>query len=108
MDISGSKYPETVKGKPSLPLYGHSLLPILNGEERPEPASFISRHTEKFRMYRKGDWKIVRLNNEDWELYNLKDDPTETANIAEAHPEKVNNLRNAYKRESQEMQSRLN
>ncbi len=107
LDIAGAKYPETVDGKPSLPLYGNSLSPILKGEERPEPESFISGHTEKFRMYRRGDWKIVRLNNEAWELYNLKDDPTETNNMANQLPEKVVELSDAYKAETQEMKSRL-
>jgi arylsulfatase len=43
---------------------------------------FIAGTSEAFRMYREGDWKIVRQNNAEWELYNLKNDPTELEDLA--------------------------
>ena len=77
-------------------LHGSSLLPVFKGETRKEPDFFISG-MEKFRMFRKGDYKIVRMNGEDWELYNLKNDPTEIENLASKLPEKVIELLNIYK-----------
>ena len=43
-------------------------------------------------MYRRGDWKIVRENKEPWELYDMVNDRTEVKNLAQAHPEKLNEL----------------
>lgn len=107
LEITGTEYPSDVDGEASLPLYGHSLLPILNGEKRTEPESFISGFTDRFRMYRKGDWKIVNLNGEDWELYNLHTDPTETNNLAASYPDSILSLVNAYQAEMEEMTSGL-
>jgi arylsulfatase A-like enzyme len=40
----------------------------------------------------KGDWKIVRKNNEAWELYNLRDDPTEIEDLAAIRSGKVSEM----------------
>lgn len=91
LEITGSSYPETAPG-----LNGNSLLPIFKGDEREEPEYFISGFQERFRMYREGDWKIVRSNNDRWELYNISNDPTEIANLADSLTEKVDELTGNY------------
>lgn len=96
LDILDIEYPDSIHNYPALPLHGSSLLPVFKGETRKEPDFFISG-MEKFRMFRKGDYKIVRMNGEDWELYNLKNDPTEIENLASKLPEKVIELLNIYK-----------
>ena len=58
-------------------LDGSSLLPVFRGGTRPAPDILVSGFTERFRMVRIGDWKLVRVNAQQWELYNLADDPTE-------------------------------
>jgi len=96
LDILNIEYPDTIHGYPTLPLHGSSLLPVLEGKQREEPEYFISG-LEKFRMFRMGDWKIVRLNNEDnWELYNMIEDPSETNDLSGQYPEKVQELLTAY------------
>ncbi len=65
------------------------------GEERKEPDYFISG-LKKHRMFRSGDYKIVRLNGEKWELYNIINDPTELENLADSLPHKVIELSNYY------------
>ena len=92
LEIAGIDYPPMYANKKTLPLHGQSLLPIFQGRQRKEPEFFISGHTEKFRMYRRGDWKIVRENNGPWELYNMVTDRTETRNLAESMLDKVNEL----------------
>ena len=77
-------------------LPGSSLLPILEGKKRKTPDYFISGYGENFRMFRQGDWKIVRLNNGPWMLYNLADDATEMHNLADKFPEKLKQLNDAY------------
>ena len=102
IDIAGISYPEQIAGNATLPPDGRSLLPVFLGQEREEPEYFISGHTERFRMYRESDWKIVRANQEDWELYNMKDDRPEVNNLAEKQPEIVQELISNYeKRKSQ-------
>ncbi len=95
LDVLKIPYPDTVHGYATLPLHGTSLLPVFEGEERKEPDYFISG-LEKFRMFRSGDFKIVKLNGGAWELYNMKDDPTETENLAENRPDKVDELSGYY------------
>uniref|UniRef100_UPI0032167A0F arylsulfatase n=1 Tax=uncultured Draconibacterium sp. TaxID=1573823 RepID=UPI0032167A0F len=90
------------------PLQGNSLLPILQGKEREEPEFFMSGWTDKFRMFRQSDWKIVKLNNEDWELYNLKNDPTEITNLAAEKPEQVKELVRLYEDKKEELKKQAN
>ncbi len=47
-------------------------------------------------MYREGDWKIVRKNDEQWELYNLKDDPTEIFDLSSEKDYKVTEMEDNY------------
>jgi len=95
LDILDIQYPDTIKGFATIPLHGKSLLPVFKGEEREEPEYFISG-MEKFRMFRSGDYKIVKLNNGNWELYNIKNDPTEMENLAEKIPGKADALSSHY------------
>lgn len=99
LDIFQIDYPDTIHGNPTLPLDGSSLLPLLKGEKRKEPDFFLSG-MDKFRMFRKDDYKIVQMNGEDWKLYNMKDDPTELEDLAGRLPEKVMELLDSYNKAS--------
>ena len=72
-------------------------MPVLKGNQRDEPEFFIAG-LEKFRMFRKGDFKIVKLNGGEWELYNLKNDPSEIENLAGSSSEKVKELSDTYRK----------
>lgn len=96
LDVTEAIYPNNYNGKAVLPLDGQSLLPVLQGKEADPAEFFISGHTDRFRMFRKGDWKIVRTNNEAWELYNLKEDLTETTNLFDQYPEIARTLLDHY------------
>jgi len=103
LEAANVSYPEKSGDFQPQPLQGSSLLPVLNGEEREEPDFYLSGWTERFRMFRQNDWKIVNLNGEGWELYNLKEDPTEINNLAKTHPEKVAELVQSYQSEKEEL-----
>lgn len=95
LDILKLQYPDSINGYSIIPLHGSSLLHVFKEIERREPDYFISG-LGKFRMFRSGDSKIVRLNGGEWELYNIKVDPTELNNLATAFPDKLNELLNLY------------
>jgi arylsulfatase A-like enzyme len=97
LDIAGISYPDKVKGEPTIPLNGSSLLPVFKGGNREDPEYIISGFTENKRMYLKGKWKLVRVPRSDWELYNLKDDPSEMNNLACKMPEKLQSMIIDYK-----------
>ena len=95
LEILDIDYPDSINGYKSLPLHGKSLLPVFKGEQRAEPDYFISG-LDRFRMFRKGDYKIVRMNAGEWELYNMAEDPSEINNLATVMPEKLDELAQAY------------
>jgi len=92
LEMAGAHYPASKLGIATQKLDGNSLMPIFKGEEQKVDHPFISGNTDRFRMYRDGDWKLVRQNAAEWELYNLQEDPTELNNLANDHPERVNQL----------------
>ena len=49
-----------------------NLLPILQGEQREEPEFFMSGWTDKFRMFRQKEWKIVKAEYPAGEEIKLK------------------------------------
>jgi arylsulfatase len=96
LDITGTPYPSSINGQSTIPLHGRSLLPVFLGEEREPPGYFVSGFTDRFRMFRQGDWKIVKVNDGYWELYNMQEDRTEIKNLAHEFPDKVKTLEKAY------------
>lgn len=96
LDAAGIQYPESYDNLPTLPLAGRSLLPAFTGDLTRDFDFMVSGFTDRFRMYRKGDYKLVRLNDEEWELYNMEEDMTELNDLAEENPEKVRDLVDEY------------
>ena len=94
--MAGADYPASADGMPTPALDGGSLAPVFRGETRPEPEILVSGFTERFRMVRMGDWKLVRVNAQPWELYNLADDPTELDDRAAGDPARYKALVGAY------------
>jgi arylsulfatase len=105
LEAAQVEYPSQMGEITPQALQGSSLMPVLKGGERVEPEFFLSGWTDKFRMFRQKDWKIVKLNDEDWELYNLREDPTEINNLAGAHPEKVKEMEAALTETQAELEN---
>ena len=96
LDLAGVQYPSAYRNKPTLPLDGASLMPVFKGDRRAEAPFVISGHTERFRMFRQGKWKLVRQNNDAWELYDLEQDATELSNLAAMQTDTLLELINSY------------
>lgn len=77
---------------------GISLAPTLHGQNQ-TPRSYLYREFPGYggqQSIRRGDWKLVRQqlgkNRTTPELYNLRKDPSETTDVANQHPELVEEL----------------
>ena len=89
MDIAGLDHPEG--------LDGHSLLPLCRGDASDRPDYVFSEYHSNFAntgiaMWRQGPWKYIRYAGYDPQLFNLEDDPEEMTNLAQTHPQVVNDL----------------
>lgn len=79
---------------------GQSLVPIINGDTKDFKDRIVitnSQRTEipepwKRTSFMQGEWRLV----DGVELYNLKTDPEQRINIAEHHPSKIKEFKNAY------------
>ncbi|MEM7660384.1 MAG: arylsulfatase [Bacteroidota bacterium] len=98
---------EVASHAPPLPysLDGRSLLPVLDGKQ-PKAAERWVAGMPKFRMYREGDWKLVKSNGDAWELYHLSEDPTELTNLALKEPARLQQLEAAYENWQKQMNTR--
>jgi arylsulfatase len=89
-------------GKPLHEVQGHSLLPVLFGDENSVRAEDFTYGWEVFghRAIRKGDYKLLWLTSkpsergqyvpelaDQWGLYDLSVDPGETNDLSDSHPE---------------------
>jgi arylsulfatase A-like enzyme len=73
------------------PASGKSLLPAFARDGSVSHEYLWWLHEGK-RAIRVGDWKLVADKNAPWELYDLSIDRAESVNLANEHPEKVDEL----------------
>ncbi len=92
LEVVGETYPAQDDERSLKPLYGNSILPVLND---PSQAKFAVREEIfwGFKDTTKGllnrDWKISSINDSPWKLFNLESDPAESVDLANDHPTKV-------------------
>ena len=88
--------------KGSRKLDGVNLLPYLRGRKHSIPHEILYWRRAKASAVRKGSWKLIYVKGNPPLLFNLKEDVSETTNLADQHPEKVQELkRNLEKWESE-------
>jgi len=87
--VARTKLPDHCEGK--------NLLPLLCGDQTPDPDHAYFWHTYTSRACRWKQWRIVKFGQEtDWRLYNIEQDPGETTDIALKHPEVVKAMDKRY------------
>jgi arylsulfatase A-like enzyme len=91
VDVSGSEYPKTHRGREVRPLEGKTLRPIFTEGKRAGHEYLFWEH-EGNRAVRAGRWKLVAEHKGPWELYDMESDRTELHNVASANTEIVSRL----------------
>jgi arylsulfatase len=100
LELAGGSLPAQFNGKPTPPLEGRSLVPVLHGRTR-EPHPELCWEWSGNCAIRRGNWKLVwdTLNkSRQWQLYDLATDRTELNDLAGQKPELVGELKAAYER----------
>ncbi|MHC5009462.1 MAG: arylsulfatase [Planctomycetota bacterium] len=115
MDIIGLELPERIDGVPQLPMDGVSMRYSFDDAEAPTPKEV--QYYEMFgnRAIWANGWKAVSLHGqrmpwnvnvvlpfEDdvWELYHVAEDFSEAVNVADRHPEKLEELKELFDQEA--------
>ncbi|HEY4355188.1 MAG TPA: arylsulfatase [Acidobacteriaceae bacterium] len=94
---AGATLPTRSKaGTAPLPLEGRNLLPAFRGKSLAERGMIFWEH-EGNCAARDGKWKLVSSWPNTWELYDMDADRTELHNLADAEPERVNQMAEAYR-----------
>jgi arylsulfatase len=95
VDVAGAEYPKSVDGRKIIALEGSSLLPILQGKKR-KAHNYLFWEHRKHEAIRHGKWKLVACERGRWELYDLEQDRSEMNNLADKHPQIVQQLKSKY------------
>ncbi len=107
IEVSGADYPSEYDGHQIMPLEGKSLVPAFRNENIER--DFILWEHGGHCAIRVGDWKLVYERTsrpfvvpglEDWELYNMAYDRTELNDLADAYPEKVEEMDRLWKEQA--------
>jgi len=94
MEATGSTYPEYYNGHDIKPYEGTSLVPAFRNKSLVRDGPLFFEHMGR-RAVRDGKWKLVTTEQGQqgaWELYDMVQDRTEMNNLANIHPELVNQL----------------
>ena len=92
VELSGANSRPERKGTSVPRTEGHSLVPVLCGQER-EGHESLCWFLFGNRAIREGRWKLVwGAHAESWELYDMESDRTETRDLAPQFPNRVNRM----------------
>lgn len=95
LEVTGAPYLSNIGGHEVQPCQGESLMELLSGKEweREQPIFFEHEGNSAIRM---GQFKLVRLHDQDWELYDIEADRTELENLAHKDPDRARALIKQY------------
>jgi arylsulfatase len=98
LEVAGTSYPKTYKGKDVPPALGKSWVPVLEGRAESPRTDQDVLAWEVFgnRAVRQGSWKLRwewrPFGRGDWELFDLAVDPGELKDLAAEQPDKLKEM----------------
>jgi arylsulfatase A-like enzyme len=98
LEVAGTSYPATYKGKTAPPALGKSWIPVLEGRAESPRTDQDVLAWELFgnRAVRQGNWKlrweIKPFGKSEWELFDLSADLIELHDLAAERPDKVREM----------------
>lgn len=95
VDAADGTYPSEYDEKPTTPIQGKSLLPVLQGRKR-DAHDYLYFQFSNNRAIRQGDWKAVSARGGRWELYDLANDRSELNDLADAKSGRLNQLKKLW------------
>ncbi|MBD0825181.1 arylsulfatase [Aestuariibaculum marinum] len=102
VELANAKYPKTYQGNNIHSIVGKSLMPLIEGKNKPIHTEPIFWEHEGNKAVRLGNYKLVMdwgaKQQKEWELYDMQQDRSETNNIADQYPEKVKELSGLWER----------
>jgi arylsulfatase len=111
LEAAGVERPERWNGAPALPLRGTSALATLFDSEAPGHVGEVMVECEGHRGYRRDSWEAVArhpgrtpFSEDRWELFDMARDPSQVHDLADAHPELLEELCQAWERAAWEDQ----
>lgn len=105
VDLADAHYPTVYQGNEITPMEGESLVPVFLEDATPARNAIFFEH-EGNRAVRQGKWKLVStaydgaglfievdtLATNEWELFDMEADRTETVDLADEHPQRVEEM----------------
>lgn len=106
LEVAGGEHPAIWEGERVPKAPGHSLVPVFV-EDRSVLHSELWWLHDGHRALRAGDWKLVAEKGGAWELYDLSRDRGESTNLAEVHPQRVQELEKRWVRLTEDFRALL-
>lgn len=103
LELAGASAPSSYRGVEQLPIDGASMRASFASPEVAAPARAQYFETVGFRGVHQGGWKAIAdhlpgtpFSEDRWELYDVRSDRAETHDLADEHPELVDELVDAW------------
>lgn len=91
IELSGAKYPKTMRGEKVGKMVGVSLVPLLSGKKVERKDSLFYSYVGNNGLW-DGRYKLLSNRGGPWMLFDMDKDPVETNDIAASHPEIVKTM----------------
>jgi len=109
LDMLNIEKPSSFNGKDVLAMSGKSMSKVFSGEKESvyDSNEYVAGEMGNGKWVRQGNYKAVKVvapyGNSTWELYDVSIDPAETTNLANQHPEKLQELITAWRSYAKEV-----